>query len=86
MSINTDQVTGFVVGIGAAALGLYLYKRNQSQVDEWLRQQGIAVPQAGATSERDLSLEDLVREKERLEDLIAEREVKASESAGPTTA
>ena len=39
-----------------------------------LRQQGIAVPQSGTTSERDLSLEDLVREKERLEDLIAERE------------
>ena len=86
MSINTDQVTGFVIGIGAAALGLYLYKRNQGQVDEWLRQQGIAVPQTGGVKEREMSLEDLVREKERLEDLIAEREVNSSESPGAAPA
>jgi hypothetical protein len=75
MAINSDQITGFAVGIGAAALGVYLYKKNRQQVDQWLRQQGINVPDSGTPDPSSLSLEDLVREKERLEDLIAEREV-----------
>jgi len=79
MSINTDHVTGFVVGLGASALGFYLYKQNQQRVDEWLRQQGINVPQAGAKVDTATSLEELTREKERLEDLIAEREMQAKE-------
>ena len=82
MSINTDQVTGFVVGIGAAALGLYMYKRNQNQIDDWLRQQGIAMPESGGSTKNDMTLEDLIREKERLEDVIAEREMKSKEHAG----
>ena len=77
MGINSDQVTGFVVGLGAAALGFYLYKKNQARVDGWLRQQGIHVPQAGAKDASSLSLEELMTEKERLEDLIAERELGA---------
>ena len=77
MAVNSDHVTGFVVGIGAAALGFHLYKRNQNQVDDWLRQQGINVRQNAAKDEKSMSLEDLMREKERLEDLIAEREVQA---------
>ncbi len=79
MAVNTDHVTGFVAGIGAAALGFYLYKQNQQKVDQWLRQQGIHLPQSGVKDERNLSLEELTREKERLEDLIAEREVQAKE-------
>ena len=74
MSVNSDQVTGFVVGLGAAALGFYLYKKNQGMVDQWLRQQGIQVPQGTSKDPAALSLEDLLLEKERLEDLIAERE------------
>ncbi len=77
MAINTDHVTGFVAGVGTAALGVYLYKQNQQKVDHWLRQQGIHLPQAGAKDERGMSLEELTREKERLEDLIAEREAQA---------
>ena len=75
MAVTTDHVTGFVVGVGAAAVGLYLYKQNQQKVDQWLRQQGINLPQTGVKDERGMSLEELTREKERLEDLIAEREV-----------
>jgi hypothetical protein len=81
MSVNSDHVTGFVVGLGAAALGVYLYKKNQREVDEWLRQQGISVPQAGGRDESKTSLEELVREKERLEDLIAEREMQEKPQA-----
>lgn len=78
MAINSDQVTGFVVGLGAAALGFYVYKQNQQQVDEWLRQQGIQMPSSGGTDEKSMSLEELMREKERLEDIIAEREMQTT--------
>jgi len=76
MAVNSDHVTGFAVGLGAAAMGFYLYKKNQAMVDAWLRQQGINVPQAAGPGDVGaMSLEDLMREKERFEDLIAEREV-----------
>nr|VFJ55466.1 MAG: hypothetical protein BECKFW1821A_GA0114235_10544 [Candidatus Kentron sp. FW] len=75
MAINTDHVIGFAAGIGAAAVGFYLYKKNQHQVDGWLRAQGIHMPAGTHPDPATLSLEDLVREKERLEDIIAEREM-----------
>ena len=80
--MNSDHVTGFVFGLGAAALGGYLYKKNKEQVDDWLREQGINVPQSNSDSTTAMSLEELVREKERLEDLIAEREMAAKNTAG----
>jgi hypothetical protein len=83
MAINSDHVAGFVAGLGASALGLYLYKQNQHCVDEWLRRQGINLPQTGANHESAMSLEELTREKERLEDLIAEREMQAKERPAP---
>ncbi|MBI4865281.1 MAG: hypothetical protein HY815_34210, partial [Candidatus Riflebacteria bacterium] len=42
--ITTDHLTGFVTGVGATALGIYLYKRNQTRVDEFLRSQGFDIP------------------------------------------
>ena len=47
MSITSDHVTGFIVGIGVASLGLYLYKKNEAQVNEWLRSQSINFPFPG---------------------------------------
>ena len=85
MAINTNHVSGFVVGLGAATLGLYLYKQNQQRVDQWLRQQGINVPQFGAKDEKSMSLQELMFEKERLEDLIAEREVESKEQAAASS-
>ena len=84
MSVTSEHVTGFAVGIGAAALGFYLYKKNQSQVETWLRQQGINVPQSDSKKASAMSLEELMREKEQLEDLIAEREMAAKEQAAPS--
>lgn len=75
MAISNDHLTGFVVGVGAAAAAYYYYRKNQPQVDEFLRKQGIELP--SLQMQRDLNdwtIEDLVREKERLEDMIAERE------------
>jgi hypothetical protein len=75
MAINSNHVTGFVVGIGIAAVGFYAYKKNQVEVDDWLRRQGVQVPAAGVKDVTAMSLEELVTEKERLEDVIAEREM-----------
>jgi hypothetical protein len=77
MNITSDHVTGFVVGIGVASLGFYMYKKNEAQIDQWLRRQSINIPFPGfqAKDQSGASLEELLREKERLEDLIAEREM-----------
>jgi len=75
MAINSNHVTGFVVGLGIAAVGFYAYKKNQTQVDDWLRRQGVQVPAAGIKDVTAMSLEELVTEKEHLEDVIAEREM-----------
>ena len=79
--ITSQHVTGFVVGLGVSALGFYLYKKNQPQIDDFLRRQGIPLPSQGARDEGSMTLEELVAEKEHLEDLIAEREIMARESA-----
>ena len=81
MSVNAEHVAGFAVGLGAAALGVYLYKKNRQHVDGWLRQQGINIPESPSNHADALSVEELVREKERLEDLIAERDMQAKEQA-----
>ena len=75
MAINSNHVTGFVAGVGVAALGFYVYKMNQAQVDEWLRRQGFKLPAVSGKDAATMTLEELVTEKERLEDIIAEREM-----------
>ncbi len=80
MPITNDHVTGFLVGVGVAAAGYYAYTRNKSRIDSFLRQQGIRIPESPAVDASKLSFEQLVAEKERLEDLIAEREHEAAQS------
>jgi hypothetical protein len=90
MNITSEHVTGVIVGIGLAALGLYVYKKNEAQIDQWLRGQSINFPFTGlqAKDPSGKSLEELLREKERLEDLIAEREMaeKSKTQAAPAQA
>ena len=74
MAITTDHVTGFFVGLGMAVVGFYLYRRNQSQVDDFLRKQGLPLSGGSGSDRANMTLEELVGEKEGLEDLIAERE------------
>ena len=81
MAITSQHITGFAVGFGVASLGFYLYKRNQAQIDQFLRRQGIQVSSPGTEDPASMTLEELVAEKERLEDLIAERQMAAQESA-----
>lgn len=88
MAINSNHVTGFVVGLGIAAAGFYVYKKNQPAVDDWLRRQGVKMPAAGTRDATAMTLEELVTEKEKLEDIIAEREMNAGgeeEAATETT-
>ena len=80
MAVNNSHVTGFLVGLGVAAAGYYAYSRNKSKIDAFLRQQGIRVPESPTVDASQLSFEQLVAEKERLEDLIAEREHAASQT------
>jgi len=80
MALTSQHITGFAVGLGVAAVGFYMYKQNESEVDEWLRRQGINLPSAAIKDYSAFSLEELVLEKERLEDMIAERELAAHES------
>jgi hypothetical protein len=90
MNITSEHVTGAVVGIGIAAMGFYLYKKNEAEIDQWLRRQSINIPFPGfqAKDQSGESLEELLREKERLEDLIAEREMaeKSKTQAAPAPA
>jgi len=82
MAITSQHITGFVVGLGVAAAGFYLYKANQKHVDAWLEKQGIQIADSGASDPASMTLEELVRQKERLEDLIAEREYAAEQKLG----
>jgi hypothetical protein len=75
MAITSQHITGFAIGLGIAGLGFYVYKKNQPQVDDFLRKQGIQLPDRGSKDYTTMTLEELVSEKERLEDLIAEREM-----------
>jgi hypothetical protein len=83
MTLTSDHLTGFVVGLGAAALGYYMYKKNETQVDDFLRSQGIEVPGKESAATSSMTLKELVAEKERLEDLIAEKEMVASGDTSP---
>jgi hypothetical protein len=85
MAIKQEHIVGFAVGVGAAAAGYYLYRKNQAQVDQFLKEHGIDMPSPAVVDAESLTLEQLVSEKERLEDLIAEREMAApaAESTAP---
>ena len=75
MAIKQEHVVGFAVGVGVAAAGYYMYRKNQTQVDQFLREHGIDMPSPAAVDAESMTMEQLVAEKERLEDLIAEREM-----------
>jgi len=75
MNITSQHVTGFVFGVGTAAAAYYAYKKNQPEVDDFLRRQGIQLPESTHKPYSSMTLEELVAEKEHLEDLIAERQM-----------
>ncbi|MBS6019709.1 MAG: hypothetical protein KH846_05855 [Leptotrichia wadei] len=67
-NIKKEHLVGAAVGVGTVAVGYYLYKKNQSKVDSFLRKQGINIKTT----------------KERLEDLIAEKELSTNTAVSET--
>lgn len=72
-NVTKNHLVGAAVGIGVAAVGLYLYKKNQAKVDDFLRKQGINVKPLSCTNFEEMDLENLTEIKEHIEDLIAEK-------------
>ena len=58
----SPMVKGILIGVGVSAVGFYAYKHNEEKVK---------TPTAGFET---MSVEDLMRTKESIEDLIAEKE------------
>ena len=69
----SPMVKGILIGVGVSAVGFYAYKHNEEKVDKLLRSHGVKVktPTAGFET---MPVEDLMRTKESIEDLIAEKE------------
>jgi hypothetical protein len=84
MAITSEHLTGFAVGIGASALGFYLYKNNQAKVDAFLQEHGIQISSVFEKDPKSMTLKELIMAKEELEDLIAEKEFAEKEAKNST--
>ena len=73
---NNPLVKGILIGVGASVVGFCVYKHNEEKVDNFLRRHGVKVKSPAAGFET-MSVEDLMRTKETIEDLIAEKELQA---------
>ena len=70
MALNRDFLMGFLSGTVVGAVGYRVYEQNNGQLKNLIQQ----APQFGLGQESAApSVEDLVLQKERLEDLIAEK-------------
>ncbi len=76
METKGNLTTGILIGVGLSFGAYYLYTKNKDKVDEFLRSQGINLPESENTDFSKMSLEELVSTKEHIEDLIAEIEQK----------
>ena len=83
-SIKKEHLVGAAVGVGTVAVGCYLYKKNQSKVDSFLRKQGINIKTSSQAIYDNMALEELVTTKEHLEDLIAEKELSTNTAVSET--
>ena len=71
---NNPLVKGILIGVGASVVGFCVYKHNEEKVDNFLRRHGVKVKSPAAGFET-MSVEDLMRTKETIEDLIADKEM-----------
>ena len=71
---NNPLVKGILIGVGVSAVAFYAYKHNEEKVDNFMRRHGVKVKSHSASYET-MSIEDLMRTKETIEDLIAEKEM-----------
>ncbi len=77
--MTRDYILGAALGVGLAATGFYLYKKNQNKIDDILRSHGMDIPVNENKALDSMSIEELASMKEKIEDLIAERELAAKE-------
>ncbi len=76
MALNRDFLMGFVSGTVFGAVGYRLYEQNNGQLKSLVQNN---VPTLSFQSPRaELNIEELVSQKERLEDLIAEKNATAA--------
>ena len=73
--ITKAHVVGAAVGIGVTVAGYYLYKKNKTKVDAFVRNQGINIKSCDSVNYEDMSVEALTETKEHIEDILAEREL-----------
>ena len=78
-NINRDHIKGIVVGVEVCAAGYYIYKKNQTQIDGFLKNQGINVSKGSSKDYNNMTLEELMETKELIEDIIAEKELTMGE-------
>ena len=71
---NNPLVKGILIGVGASLVGFCAAKHNEDKVDGFLRRHGVKVKSSAAGFET-MSVENLMRTKETIEDLIAEKEL-----------
>ena len=83
-SVKKEHLVGAAVGVGTVAVGYYLYKKNQSKVDSFLRKQVINIKTSSEAIYDNMALEELVTTKEHLEDLIAEKELSTNTAVSET--
>ncbi|USK34447.1 hypothetical protein LIT25_03470 [Bacillus sp. F19] len=75
MNFNRDFLMGFVSGTVFGAVGYRVYEQNNGQLKNLIQQ----APQVTfSPAKAELTIEDLVTQKERLEDLIAEKQAVGS--------
>ncbi len=72
MPLNKDFLMGFLSGTVVGAVGYRLYEQNNGQLQNLIQQ----APQFGFSggTKAEPTLEELALQKERLEDLIAEKQ------------
>ena len=61
--ITKAHVVGAAVGIGVTVAGYYLYKKNKTKVDAFLRNQGINIKSCDSVNYEDMSVEALTETK-----------------------
>ncbi|NOU60713.1 hypothetical protein [Marinifilum caeruleilacunae] len=79
MENKGNLTTGILIGVGVSLGAYYLYNKNKAQINEFLRSQGINIPESNDKGFDDMNIEELVSTKEHIEDLIAEMEQKLKE-------
>ena len=55
--ITKNHLVGAAVGVGVAAVAVYLYKKNQAKVDEFLRKQGINIKSSSCSNLDSMNIE-----------------------------